>query len=368
LSFIDMISRPTLLLDETSARRNLERMTAKASQCNVRFRPHFKTHMSHAVGRWCRDAGVRHITVSSPGMALYFARDGWDDITVAFPVNRRQFQEINTLAETIHLGLLVEDAGTVGWLAAHLNARADLWIKIDTGGGRTGIPYDQPEQVVAVARSILGHSLVHFAGILTHAGHTYRVNGREPILATFHESNARMLAVRDALVQAGMKGFEVSIGDTPGCTLTDQFDGADEIRPGNFIFYDAHQWSIGTCPAEDIAVALACPVVAKHPERNEVVVYGGAIHLSKDVIHVDGKPSYGLPAAWQDDRWSAPLAGGTVRMLSQEHGVVQLSPADFERVQLGDLLPIIPAHSCLTVQVCGEYWTLDGLHITVHNR
>ena len=33
---------------------------------------------------------------------------------------------------------------------------------------------------------------------------------------------------------------------------------------------------------EQIAVAMACPVVAVHKERNEVVIYGGGIHFSKE--------------------------------------------------------------------------------------
>jgi D-serine deaminase-like pyridoxal phosphate-dependent protein len=47
---------------------------------------------------------------------------------------------------------------------------------------------------------------------------------------------------------------------------------------------------------------------------------------------------------------------------------VHLSEADFVQVGLGELLYIIPAHSCLTVQVCGEYWTLDGERIEVYNK
>ena len=368
MSFQDTITRPTLLLDADTAQRNIARMAAKANQAGVLFRPHFKTHMSHEVGRWCRAAGVRAITVSSVGMAQYFAADGWADITIAFPVNRREMDAINTLAHQIKLGLLVEDVETVNWLSGHLTAPVDIWIKVDTGGGRTGLGWNQPEAVTAVAKAVLAGSHMQWQGILTHAGHTYRVTGRDEILRVFHESNMRMAAMKAELALAGLPRCQVSIGDTPGCTLTESFDEADEIRPGNFVFYDAHQLSIGTCTAEDVAVALACPVVAKHPGRSEVVVYGGAIHLSKDLVKVDGQVSYGLPVRWEGKRWRAPLPGGYVRLLSQEHGVVHLSEADFVQVGLGELLYIIPAHSCLTVQVCGEYWTLDGERIEVYNK
>ena len=58
-----------------------------------------------------------------------------------------------------------------------------------------------------------------------------------------------------------------SIGDTPAMSVVDNFDVIDEIRPGNFVFYDVMQQNIGFCYFEDIAVALAVQVVAKHPER-----------------------------------------------------------------------------------------------------
>lgn len=38
---------------------------------------------------------------------------------------------------------------------------------------------------------------------------------------------------------------------------------------------------IGSCSADDIVVAVVCPVVAKHEERGEMVIYGGAVHFFK---------------------------------------------------------------------------------------
>ena len=61
----------------------------------------------------------------------------------------------------------------------------------------------------------------------------------------------------------------------------------DEIRPGNFAYYDVMQYHIGSCNMDNIAVAVACPVVAVHPQKNELVIYGGAIHLSKEFIAAD---------------------------------------------------------------------------------
>src|SRR5512140_3457340 len=112
----DQIKKPTLLLNETAARANLRRMAEKAQRAGVIFRPHFKTHQSKEIGEWFREEGVRQITVSSLDMAEYFAASGWTDITLAFTLNLRQLDEVNSLARRIVLGILVEAVEAVQWI------------------------------------------------------------------------------------------------------------------------------------------------------------------------------------------------------------------------------------------------------------
>jgi D-serine deaminase-like pyridoxal phosphate-dependent protein len=53
-------------------------------------------------------------------------------------------------------------------------------------------------------------------------------------------------------------------------------------------------------------------------------------------------------------------SGSTVASLSQEHGIVQAEKELFDRVQVGDLLMVVPVHSCLTANLLGRFLTLDG--------
>ena len=82
----DAIEKPTLILDPTICRANIQRMAERAKRNNVKFRPHSKTHQSAMVSEWFREVGVDAITVSSVEMATYFAENGWKDITIAFTV------------------------------------------------------------------------------------------------------------------------------------------------------------------------------------------------------------------------------------------------------------------------------------------
>lgn len=356
----DRIQKPTLILDEVKAKRNLKTMADKAVAQNIRFRPHFKTHQSAVIGEWFRAAGVSAITVSSFSMADYFAGYGWKDILVAFPVNLREMETIKRLSGLVHLGLLVESSRVVETLAQNLDKKVDVWIKVDTGLHRAGIDYHNVEAVSALALDIQKHTNLNLRGLLTHAGQTYHAHSTAEIKTMYAQSCSTLVSLRETMEASGINGLEISVGDTPGCWLSADLGEVDEIRPGNFIFFDAMMLEFGVCRVEDIAVAVACPVVSIHPGTNEVVIYGGAIHLSKEMITVDGKGMYGYAAFPQTDGWRFAGKENYVKATSQEHGVVVLSDQEIGQIKEGDLLYILPVHSCLVVDALGEYLTLQG--------
>lgn len=358
-------TRPTLLLDETRCRQNIERMAHKARQQGLRFRPHFKTHQSAEIGDWFRAAGVSACTVSSVTMAAYFADHGWDDITIAFSLNLRELPQITALARRVrHLNLLLESPGSAEELDGVLDTAVEVWLKVDCGSHRTGIAYDNTLLLENTAAAIRRSPHLHLRGLLSHFGDSYHAQGKAEVTALYHANLSRLQQARQRLLSAGTEALELSIGDTPSCSLVDDLGEVDEMRPGNFVFFDSTQLMIGACAPEEIAVALVCPVAAVHPERAEVVLYGGAIHLSKDFQPVgEHLVSYGLPVMLTDNGWGNPLPGGWVRSLSQEHGVVALEAHDLRNVRAGDLLGVLPAHSCLTLQAMRNLYTLDGRRI-----
>lgn len=362
------IVKPTMLLDERRVRGNIARMAQRVRDNGVRFRPHFKTHQSAQIGEWFRGEGVTAITVSSVDMAAYFAAHGWDDITVAFPANVRQIDEMNRLAGSsstgVRLNLLVESPAAARSLEERLAGPVNAWIEVDAGSGRSGVPWDQPGDLHALA-SFLTHSRkLRLQGLLTHAGNTYAARSLAEVAAVHNETVTRLQRVRHSLEASGFDRLELSIGDTPACSLLDDWGDVDEARPGNFVFYDLTQMAIGSCTAADVGFVVACPVVAVHPERRELVLYGGAVHLSKEMLlRADGSPSYGAGVPLHSGGWGEPLEEVWLRSLSQEHGIVRATPEGWGQLadlQVGDLLGVLPVHSCLTADLLKEYLTLDG--------
>lgn len=358
------ITKPTLVLDEARARRNIARMAGRARRLGVRFRPHFKTHQSRAIGRIFRESGVTAITVSSVDMAAYFADDGWTDILIAFPFNVREADELRGLSEGRSLGVLVESAAPLAAIARNAASPVDVWIKIDVGANRAGAGWNDRGLLSGICRETLRLPRLRLRGLLTHNGRTYGARTLPALVRTHAGAMRKMRRARRMLEGHGFPGLEISVGDTPSCSRLDDFDGADEIRPGNFVLNDVTQLELGSCAEKDIAVAVACPVVAVHPARNEAVIYGGAIHLSKDdVLTSGGQRIYGRIAFPRGAGWGRILPATALSGLSQEHGVVRTTPAALRRIKAGGLVFVLPAHSCLTVDKFGEYVRLDGERI-----
>lgn len=352
------IINPTLIIDTNVMLSNLDRMIAKSKKNNLIFRPHFKTHQSKNVAAYYREKGIDKITVSSVEMARYFAEDGWNDITIAFPTNIRERNQISELHQSIKLNLIADNPETIKAIDSWNLDGIGLFIEVDAGYHRTGIDIKDEQQLKRLVDLVRSSTSIIWRGFLLHNGHTYKSRGREQIISTHDESQKLFRVLND--YKKVTPEIIISMGDTPAFSVIDQFSGFDEMRPGNFIFYDLAQWQIGSCDISDIAVCMACPVVGIYPERGELVVYGGGVHFSKDRIEIDGKEIFGIPVRINDKGWGEPIKKGYVSSLSQEHGIINLPNSQLVHFNIGDLIGVLPVHSCLAAEASGAYRTLTG--------
>jgi len=250
------------------------------------------------------------------------------------------------------LNLLVESEDVAWFLDEKLKKPVNVWIKIDTGYGRTGIEWDNADQILQLCRTIRKSKKFNLTGLLTHSGHSYHVKGKQAILEIYRDTVKKITHLKSQLSDGGIDQIKISVGDTPICSVVDDFSEVDEIRPGNFVFYDIMQLNIGSCREEDIAAAVVCPVVAKHPHRNELILYGGAVHFSKDYISDErDQKVYGYVCELQENNWGPINTENYLVSLSQEHGIIKTSPDFFQRIQIGDLVAVLPAHSCLAMNL-----------------
>jgi D-serine deaminase-like pyridoxal phosphate-dependent protein len=231
-------------------------------------------------------------------------------------------------------------------------------LEVDCGDHRTGVDPDADESV-ALARAIAAAKHVELVGILTHAGHSYACRDREQLAAVARQERDVAVAFAERLRRVGLAVAEVSIGSTPTMSAIDDLTGVTEVRPGNYVFYDAFQAAIGSCSLEDAAFSVLASVIGLYPEAGRLVLDAGALALSKDegARHVDPAAGFGVLA----DLEGRPL-NEALRLvsLSQEHGVVRRPSAALAGLGVGDRVRVIANHSCLAAALHPQLFVARG--------
>lgn len=352
----ESVKTPGLLLDLDRVRRNAERMSQAARDKGVRLRPHIKTHKCIEVAKIQTEGHDGAVTVSTLEEARAFAKNGFNDITYAVPVERGKFADaIDILRSGIKLNLLTDDAATMALLdeeCGRAGVRFDVFLKIDCGTHRVGVEPHTPE-AIEIPRLISDSKNLTFAGILTHAGHSYNAQSKEEILAVARHERDSMVELAERLRAQSIEVPTVSIGSTPTMSLVDHLDGINEIRPGNYIFFDNFQATLGSCSFEDTALTVLTAVVHKNIANRKLVVDAGAIALSKDRGPVGLDPGCGYGRVLDID---GNDTGMSVTGMSQEHGEIEAADIRaFDRIKVGDRLRILANHSCLTAAQHSHY-------------
>ncbi|HUR79867.1 MAG TPA: alanine racemase [Thermoanaerobaculia bacterium] len=341
------IATPAFLVDRTIVQRNCDRMRDKAQASGVRFRPHVKTHKCVEIGRMQHGGTTGPITVSTLAEAEVFADRGFRDITYAFPIAPAKLDRAAALAQRIErLNVLIDSEDAFRALEAH-PFEFDVFLKVDCGYHRAGVDPESPDSA-RLAMQLANSERVRFQGLLTHAGHSYNVKTVEEIRRIAAEESASLTRFRALL---GIDTLR-SIGSTPTICVVERFDDCDEVRPGNYVFFDAFQATIGSCAREDVAASVLTTVVGSYPERGALIIDAGALALSKDTGPEHVRPRFGYGIVCDLDLNPLPMR---IAALSQEHGKVETRM----HVPVGTRLRVLPNHSCLTAAMFDRYHVLD---------
>lgn len=353
---------PSLVVDRARVERNVRRLGTRIAALGARLRPHVKTHKTIEVARLQQAAGMRGITVSTLAEARAFAAHGFDDITYAVPIEPGKFAAVCAMvAGGTRLAVITDDPSVPGPLAGaaqQAGVTVEVYMKVDCGYGRAGVDPRSPA-MIELAQRIGERTNLRFAGIVAHAGHSYKARGAAQLLAVARSERDVMVEAAAALASAGVPVPTVSIGSTPTATHIDHLTGIDEVRAGNYCFFDVMQVAIGSCAADDVALSVLAAVV--HRDRGKVILDAGAIALSKDagIADPDGVTHYGRVVTLEGED-----LGLRVTALSQEHGWVDVpDAARLDRLTVGTRVRVLANHSCLTAAQFGEYAAVEGTRI-----
>ena len=358
---LDTLKTPSLVLDVNRVKRNAQRMSQRAKECAVDLRPHIKTHKCIEVARIQTEGHSGAVTVSTLAEARAFAANGFSKITYAIPIEAGKFSEAIEISRGCdELSLITDDVDVPKQLNAQAkkeNVKLNLFMKVDCGYHRCGVEPDKPE-ALEIPRRITDASHLSFGGILTHAGHSYHCRNQSEVLVIARQERDVMADFADVLRREVGSVPIVSIGSTPTISNVDHLVGIDEVRPGNYIFFDAFQATLGSCTLDDCALTVLSSVVHRDASRRKVIIDAGAIALSKDRGPVDINPSCGYGKVLDLEGKDLNL---TVKEMSQEHGVLFAEDENtFDRLKVGSRVRVLANHSCLTAAQHTHYNVLEG--------
>lgn len=338
MTAIEELETPAVVVDLDVLERNLARMAAAARDARVRLRPHAKTHKCPEIARLQQAAGASGLSLAKTGEAEVFRAHGFDDLFVCYPVvGRDKARRLLALNETARLAVGVDSvagAASLSEVFAAAGRRLDVRLKVDVGAHRVGVA---PEQALATARGIAALRGVELRGVFTHAGHAYAAETQDAVAAVAAQEGATLVRVAEELRAAGLAVDEVSVGSTPTARGAMRVAGVSECRPGNYVFHDATQVSLGTCAVDDCALTVLATVVSV-PDRQRAFLDAGSKTLSSD-------PLRPRPAGhgWLLGRRSRLTA------LSEEHGWVAV--AEGERFRVGERVRVLPNHACVVANL-----------------
>ncbi|WDI43750.1 D-TA family PLP-dependent enzyme [Bremerella sp. P1] len=332
LKGLEEIPSPGLLVDDTIVRANIDRMISiVGGQAHVeRLRPHVKTHKMGEVIKIQVELGINKFKAATLAEAEMAAEFGAIDVLVAHqPVGPKidRLANIRSRYTSTKFSAVVDDIAVVQSLAAHLGSAPEpfpLYIDVDCGMGRTGIPFGAPLQLLREAiESTRG---VTFAGLHVYDGHLS--------YSSLPERKQGWQRIAD-LIEQHIRTFgdtKVVGGGSPTFAAWASHE-TWECSPGTTLL-----WDIGYSQAfEDLPFRIAAALITR------VISKPGVNRLCLDLGH----KAVAAERPLESRVFFPALPNAKAISQSEEHLLLDVSQSS--EIAVGDVLLGFPFHICPTI-------------------
>jgi D-serine deaminase-like pyridoxal phosphate-dependent protein len=349
-----------VLIDRTRMERNLDRLQSAASRRGLRLRPHAKTHKSIDLAKRQIAGGAVGICCAKLGEAEVFAEAGIDDIRLPYPLNPVNAERVVDLLDRTRLSFIVDHMDVArGWsdVMRREGREVEVLVKVDVGFHRCGIDPARDDAADFVAR-VADFPGLRFRGLLSHAGHAYGATSEAQLRSIAEEEVHVLDDLAGKLRARGMAVEEISVGATPPIRFSVEQTGITEIRPGNYIYFDRTQVTLGAAAWDDCALTVLARVVSK-PADDRIILDSGSKTLTNDLARgFSPAPGYGsiLRAI---SGIQSPDESLLIERLSEEHASVRVVN-ESHALTPGDLVRVVPNHSCVVSNLVESAWLMNG--------
>ena len=339
---LDDLQSPTLLIRLDRVRSNLARMIECVNGQPDRWRPHIKSSKIPEILDLILQAGVSHFkcATSREAVVLLSRRSSGLDLLVAMAHRGANLQRIADIAKSFpghRISVLTEDEEHAHQIT-HLGPDLGIFVDLDPGYHRTGIPLDDRNRIVNTVAAA-GSSL---RGLHYYDGHLADRNPAERMV----ECKTLYDALIDIVREIRGEGLELITSGTPTFLEALRHEGLREfnhkISPGTVVYWDARSEGLGIPGFQPAAYVLAR--IMSHPGHGILTCDAGSKALDASVgdpcAHVEG---------WANLEALHP---------SEEH--LPLRVIGGEMPSPGSLIQLIPAHVCPTVNLADQAVLMEG--------
>jgi D-serine deaminase-like pyridoxal phosphate-dependent protein len=354
LSLFSLIDTPALLLDHTCLLNNISKMQKLADNAAVHLRPHIKTHKSVYIAQKQIEKGAVGITVAKLGEAEVMSKAGIHDIFIANQVaHPLKIHRLFVLHKKIEISIGIDNVEQIRLLNnvfTNQDRPLKILIEIDSGFHRCGV--EPGIKLIDLANMVIKEPGLKLKGIFTHAGHVYCANSLSEV-QQIGEQEAEIMQKAKALLKAhGIKIDIVSVGSTPTVKYSAKNPEANEIRPGNYVFYDNFQLALGSCMLNECSLFLLATVISQ-PANQRIVIDAGSKSLSLD---------QGAHSSQLVKNYGKILnIEGEIVQLSEEHGIIHLTKP--QKIEIGSPVLIVPNHACSVSNLFSHYYLFENNRI-----
>lgn len=362
---LENLCTPFALLRKEILINNLQRVATNFRNKRISLRPHIKTHKCAEIALLQMSLGACGITVATVSEAEFMIRAGIENIFIARPViGQPDFKKLAELAKNSTIIYSVDSLFHLEELEKHANylsLPAKIRIEINSGHNRCGI---KPEELHC--SDILSHikdraETFNLDGVYTHAGQVYSKSDPIEIKLISDQECSAVIEASAIIQDRGLPCQTISVGTTPTAWFVDNHQ-ITEVRPGNYSFNDGIQISNRTASIDDCAMRIIARVIGIYSDHIVIDAGSKALGLDRGAHGVTSVEGFGTILNYPDL---------IISRLSEEHGIVINQGIAGKAPAAGELLEIIPNHSCAAANLfscfhvvseseTNELWQIGG--------
>jgi D-serine deaminase-like pyridoxal phosphate-dependent protein len=344
---------PSLIVYLDRVRENLRRIVTLVGDVG-RWRPHIKTTKIPEVYAEMVRVGLRHFkcaTLREAETLLGVLREeGIEraDLLFAYPLVGPALARLGSLAREaggVSVSVLCEDPERI----EHIDATLGVFVDIDPGMHRTGVPLERPDIVRALAQ----RAGPRFRGLHFYDGHVHGVTA-DARREMAHHGYRRLLEIVEGL-RSTNEVEEIVTSGTPAFRYALEFEPFGKLESAN------HRVSPGTVVFHDLR---------SEQELDDLDLVPAALVFSRVVSH----PGVGRVTADAGSKSIAAEAGDPCAFALGHPGLLAQTPSEEhlpftvdsgQSPARGDELYLVPRHVCPTVNLAEQALLVDGENITV---